>query len=420
MSRSKSKNIRAKYWPKPQSEKLTDIVYRGMIQLSDDGKWYKVLSAGVMHSKKYHGVWDVHNYSCEPGAGEIDVKLNFLEATLNNFLTNKNETQPFVDIDHESGVSLGPITGMKIEGNSLFIQPEWNPRGLETVANKEYMYFSISLGNHVDSKTGAVSFPVMSTTSLTNIPVVKDQDMIELSEAAPTGNQATVKIDSQCKILTLGENPMDELKELFAALVEKCNALIEGDETGINKTLVHALIENMEEQTGTADGDEEEGKEDMAEKKPVAPAPAPVAPAPSTDAPTQMSESEIRLAEVVKTQNASIKAMELKLAENDFDKAFLNRKVTPAQKPAMFALYLSDKKNATAILASMPDLNLLRPSGTDADLNLAETSPAEARKVFDDKVLTLSEAEKIDSLKAVEKIKKAEPALYTAAYGKIK
>ena len=408
------KAVYAKYPSLKAAEcKLTDIIVRGQIELSDEaGKWYKVLSVGQMHSKKYNGVWDVDNYSCEPGAGVIEVKLNFLDAIYRNFMSGKNETVPFVDIDHESGISLGPITGCKVENGSLYIQPQWNTKGLETVQNKEYMYFSVTLTNHIDSKTGLESFPVMATTSLTNSPVFKDQDVIELSEGKPTGKRP--------KNINGGPT-MDELKELFEALAEKCKSALEGDETGVAKAMIHALIENLETETGTEDGDEDEEGENLEEsEKKVLPAQKPeMTPGQKEGpaAPVQMSDNEVSLSEQNIKLAERVKSMELKLAENDFDRKYLNTKVLPAQKAAMFALYCSDKKNAEIMLNAMPDLGVKGVRGSDSDLNLSTVeTPAEARKIFDAKVLALSEKEKIDSISAASKVIAENPDLYKKAY----
>ena len=112
---------------------MSDIIING-IELSDGhAKAYKVLSVGIMHSKKYHGKWDVNDYSCEQGAGTIEIAKNFLEAIFNNFKANKNETQPFIDIGHDAtsnpgAISLGEIAGMELIGDDLFIKPVWNTK----------------------------------------------------------------------------------------------------------------------------------------------------------------------------------------------------------------------------------------------------------------------------------------------------
>ena len=415
------------------SDKLITIFLADQLGI-DPAKWYKALSSGVIHSRKYNGVWDSDPliYRCELGEGEIEIHQNFLEAIYNNFRRNANETIPFIDIDHQVGISAGPILDCKLQDGSLWIKPDWNEVGKKAVGDKEYMYLSLGIESHKDSRTGNWIFPVMTTASLTNIPVDKNQDILELSEkSVPVGKKTVSKDNDKIKLQDGGKKmavSLDALLESISSLQEQITAALEDDEQGIYKAAIGAAIDNLEVSCGLASEEEEAGEgtesEDMMDKNPDAKKqetiPAGQATATNTvPEKTQMSDfpEYIELSDKFKVLEDKYRKQEVQLKDAAFTQRYVNRKITPAQKASYFALYLKDEAEVTKILDGMPKLNLTEELGTSDDIGIEVVrSQADAKKLFDAKALELSDKQKIGAAAAADLLKKQEPELYNKAY----
>lgn len=434
--------------PAPRPAQVINIALSEAVGL-DANRWYKVLSAGEIHSQKYSGVWDadLDIYMNQEKAGLIQVHDNFLDAILLNFKNNANETALFIDEDHEKGVAFGTIKDMKIDTyqkngqRSLFIMPEWNDLGKAAVENKHYLYLSIGISGHLNSKTGAYVFPVANTTSLTNIPVDKDQDVIELSEdrdiqkaitkyvmgkdqdeielsdGAPTGNNA----DDQNK--NKRGPSMDEILNDLLALKEKIKAAFEGENAEVARAAIGAAIDQLEVELGLATVEEEqEEKAEVEDEKPAEEKPADDKPADDkadqvpAKGETNMSEKEIVLSDRISALEIELSQQKKAVELEKFNAEFLNKKFVKADEPKWRKLFLADKDTTVAILKEMKDVGVLGVKGSESDINLKDigTNPAEHKKAFDQAVVELSEKEKISIDNAIEKIKLASPDLYLA------
>lgn len=213
------------------------------------------------------------------------------------------------------------------------------------------------------------------------------------------------------------------LDELIGSITEMTNnikQMIDADETGVIKAAIGKAIDHMEITCGlaTEEGEEEEmeveekpeGEEmkDIPEMKTGVLPGQENKPAPSD---TQMSEENKQLKD-------RLRKLEIQLTENAFEKAFVGKKITPAQKDRYFKLYLSDQETTKQILAEMPDLNLTVELGSDNDIQLSEMKGLDAKKQFEKLAIELAEKDKISSDKAADIIRQKNPELYKKAYNK--
>jgi len=134
-----------------------------------------------------------------------------------------------------------------------------------------------------------------------------------------------------------------------------------------------------------------------------------------------MSEKEntkiVELSEKVKALESVNKKQEIALAESEFTKKYVGKKILPSVKDSYFKLFMSNKEEVTKILDNMKDLNLTEELGTSDDIKAEVIKDVgDARKLFDSKALALAEKEKIDSVEAAYRIRKEMPELYNKAY----
>ena len=397
------------------------MIQTGTAETYQEPKRYRVLSVGTFYSRIYNGLWDADPalYHCEkavdkPIDGKVEVRLNFLEALALNFQKNANETVPFVDVDHDQGISAGPIVNVELEDGVLYVVPTWNEIGTDAIINKKYMYLSIGIERHKDSKTGMMIFPVMSTVSLTNIPVDKAQEILELSDKpAATADKAG---EANRKEKIKGGPHMDELLQMITDFMAKAEAAIGADESGAIKAALGAAIDNMEVKLGLATEEEEAGEgatDEVAAAEKAAAAPAEGAAATTPAEGVKMSEREILMADKLAKMETSLKNTQTELKLKDFNSKFLNRKFTKANAGKWEGLFLKDEVATTAILTDLPDLGLLGEKGSDQDIKLAEIKDAKtARAAFDKAVQEIMASDKLDPDRAIDALKKKDPALY--------
>ena len=218
---------------------------------------------------------------------------------------------------------------------------------------------------------------------------------------------------------------LDEIITSITELSVSIKSAIEADETGAYKAAIGAMIDNLEVSCGLAteeeeagEGKEEEVKAEDMKDKPAVPAGEAVDPN-KVPAKTQMSDSPefIALSDKIKKLEKENQEKNIQLKDSIFTQKYLGKKILPAQKASFFSLFLKDEIEMTKILDGMPRLNLTDELGTSDDISgEVVKDSATARKVFDSKVLELSDKEKVDSLVIAERLKKEQPDLYRMAY----
>ena len=134
--------------------------------ISDD--FQLILPVGTFHTRKY-GEIEISDSDIK------DMEANFKNKALSN-------RQPFIDIDHQGGVSNGWIENMEARADGLYAKVEWTDIGKANIENKRYRYFSTSFGDIKDIKTGDIIKNVVPSVALTNQPVIHTMPEVHLSE----------------------------------------------------------------------------------------------------------------------------------------------------------------------------------------------------------------------------------------------
>lgn len=110
----------------------------------------------------------------DTGSQVLEVTSEVLQEIKRNFDLGARGQRIPIEIKHEDSGAYGWVTALWIEGEKMYIRPEWNSKGLQVLTDKEYAYLSPELlFNYKDSLTGQVFGIVLSGITLTNRPKMK-------------------------------------------------------------------------------------------------------------------------------------------------------------------------------------------------------------------------------------------------------
>lgn len=334
-------------------------------------KYYRVLEPGVIYSNN---------------KGQFDITPQLLSDIVKNFESGANETQPFVDVEHDQSESCGPITAVMLHEGMLYIHPEWNDKGRHLVGEKRYMYLSVDVEPVKNSKTGAVTYPVLVGSGLTNKPVYKGQKIMKLSEL-PTGDKSE-KIK--------GDKTMDELKKAWEALKGLIATLMKGEEADAVKAEVGNIAAEIGDISGAGETVAMSDHTKQVEKLTG-----------------EINGLEKQLSDKKLTGNEQVEALTIRLNElkDSFDKTqeILNsqdiqlkryqfnekygKKLVPGNRDKFFTLFLKDEKAVDEIIKEMPEHKLTDSIGSSSDVKSG------ALKLSEVEVLVSTETKKTMSEK---------------------
>ncbi len=267
--------------------------------------------------------------------GEFEITREMLLAMVDNFRKRVFGQDIFIDVAHRpSDGAAAKIQKLSVSGDRLLAKVSWTPYGVKAIEERGYSYLSAEFhDNWTDNETGKSHGPVLLGAGLTNRPVIKRLDPVQLSHDCH-GNQRTYLTNDLEKRLTeKAEIIMDKwlkklreqlqtkklAEEVITKVIDayKAAAVNLGEEEKAHKALLEqfsGLGTQLAEQVG---------------EKPAAitlSVPAPAAAPNKDDADRGLDETAVRkiLAEVRQAEAASEKKLSETLAAKRkiFDDAF--------------------------------------------------------------------------------------------------
>lgn len=119
--------------------------------------------------------------------GKISITPEILLSLKKNFESNVRKIDLAIDYAHDSNLEaaawIKSVT-LSDDGQELWLEVDWTPRGEKTLADKEFRYLSADFTfNYIDNETKKAYGPTLLGAGLTNRPVIKGMEpVVQLSE----------------------------------------------------------------------------------------------------------------------------------------------------------------------------------------------------------------------------------------------
>lgn len=121
-----------------------------------------------------------------PSGAKVPITQDTLLSVKKNFDDRVRGIDLAVDLNHhEDHAAVGWFEALQIEGEGLWAEINWTPKGEKVLAEKEFRYFSPEFNfNYQDNETSERFGPTLLGGGLTNRPVIKGmQPAVELAES---------------------------------------------------------------------------------------------------------------------------------------------------------------------------------------------------------------------------------------------
>lgn len=132
-----------------------------------------------------------------PFYGDFEITKETLKTLQENFKSDVRKTKLAVDFSHRSeDIAAGWFSdvGVSDNGEELWADVEWTPKGKEALINKEFAYISADfVWDYEDAESKTKHGPTLMGAGLTNRPFVKGmQPAAELTEKPLNGGSMTL------------------------------------------------------------------------------------------------------------------------------------------------------------------------------------------------------------------------------------
>jgi cell division septum initiation protein DivIVA len=152
-----------------RTDRFFSVVELDMSEMGDDGLVdIEMLRVGNFKHKRY---------------GELNITHEMLDEMIGNFENNVVGRDISFDWNHKAENASGWLKSVRIEDGKLIGTTEFTEKGKDSVAKKDYGYFSIEYSdNYVDPETEEEYGPTILGGALTNRPFMTKLKKIEFSE----------------------------------------------------------------------------------------------------------------------------------------------------------------------------------------------------------------------------------------------
>lgn len=149
----------------------SDLAYFDNLQKNNISS-VEILRVGTIHAAK-----------------NLKITMPMLVEMLQNFNNNSLGQQIPVNSEHDRTIAFGWIKSLYISGESLFATIEWTTKGVEMICEELYKYVSIEFyEKRINPKDGKEIRNQFVAIALTNVPAMKDQAPLMLSEIKASEN----------------------------------------------------------------------------------------------------------------------------------------------------------------------------------------------------------------------------------------
>ena len=160
----------------------------------------------------------------DPRYGRFEITGAMLLSMVSNFRARTYGQDVFVDVAHRpDDGAAAKITSLSVDGDRLRADVEWTPYGIEAIEKRGYTYLSAEFHeNWLDNESGEKHGPVLLGAGLTNRPVIKRLDPVQLSEAYTGASRTYLSDDLYRQLAEKAEDDMKKwLEQLRKALETK-------------------------------------------------------------------------------------------------------------------------------------------------------------------------------------------------------
>lgn len=157
---------------------------------------------------------------------KLKITQKMLTDMVENFKNNVVGQEISVNKDHGEGVACGWVEDLYIINSSLFAKIKWTIEGVQLLKEELYKYVSIEFYAKFPHKdTGDLISNVFTGLALTNVPALKDQNALKLSQIIDENNLTNLSMDKKCKELMekdmISKKDIDSLMEEYEGLSDE-------------------------------------------------------------------------------------------------------------------------------------------------------------------------------------------------------
>ncbi len=116
--------------------------------------------------------------------GDLVFTKTFMDRLVENWKNKAlGNREPFLDTDHDGGAANAWAVALEARDDGLYVKWDWTDKGRELVSRKIYRYYSATLQEVLNTKTGETVYPVLSAVALTNRPAMDTMPDAHLSDS---------------------------------------------------------------------------------------------------------------------------------------------------------------------------------------------------------------------------------------------
>lgn len=206
------------------AEQVHRYISQPPVLLAESDKLVTITRTGTFHDPRY---------------GEFEITPQMLSAMVSNFNNGVLGQDVFLDVDHDPGQgAAAKVTELTVDNGRLRARVDWTAFGESAVRDRGFSYLSAEYHeNWRDNETGQTHGPVLMGAALTNRPVIKRLDPIQLSEKSTGGNPTGMHPDLFKKL-------SKEVNETMEKLLKEFRAQLEG--LKLSETVIKGILDAYE------------------------------------------------------------------------------------------------------------------------------------------------------------------------------
>lgn len=161
-----------------------------------------------------------------PEYGDFEITPEILLSMKKNFEGKSRGVDLAIDFGHQSDKEAAAwIKNLELsdDGQSLWLEVDWTPKGQQSLSHKEYRYLSADFTfDYKNNETNKSCGPTLFGAGLTNRPVIKDMaPIVQLQETVTEKPVATSEGDKM--------DPKDQKIQELEKMVQELKAKLESD-----------------------------------------------------------------------------------------------------------------------------------------------------------------------------------------------
>jgi len=168
--------------------------------------------------------------------GEVELTRKMLQSFADNFDNEVVGVDLMIDYDHSQAKAAGWIKSvfMSIDGDVLYGEVKWTPKGAQTLSDRDFRYFSPEFSlNYVHPHTGIQHGPTLLGGGLVNRPFLKMEAIVSFKEK---NNNQGIKVEN----ISLSEHNvkvsgLEKTISDFKLSENTLKSVVEGQKTDITK-----------------------------------------------------------------------------------------------------------------------------------------------------------------------------------------